>query len=121
MIRIRRDGKYIHVELPETGDKEFIAYDVLCVCTGASYVSPWRAHDESMANMDDRNEEYENIRNEIRRSETIMCVGAGPTGVETAGYIKEKYPAKNVAICQKGDKLLPKIPGAHDFAHKILN
>lgn len=58
LTRIRGDGKYIHVELPETGDKEFIAYDVLCICTGSSYVSPWRAHDESMANMEDRFDEY---------------------------------------------------------------
>ena len=28
---------------------------------------------------------------------------------------------KNVAICQRGDKLLPKVEGAHDVAHKILN
>ena len=61
LTRIRADGKYIHVELPETGDKEFLAYDVLCICTGASYVSPWKAHDESMANMDDRQEEYESV------------------------------------------------------------
>ena len=74
-----------------------------------------------MANMDDRQEEFDNMRNEVRRSKSILCVGAGPTGVQTASFIKEKYPTKKVAICQRGEKLLPKIPGAHDIAHRILN
>ena len=54
--------------MPDTGDKDFIAYDILCICTGASYVSPWRAHDESMANMEDRKDEFENVRDEIKRA-----------------------------------------------------
>lgn len=121
LTRIRGDGKFIHVELPETGDKEFIPYDVLCVCTGSSYVSPWRAHDESMANLDDRREEFETVRRNVRNNKSILCVGGGPTGVQTAAYIKETMPYKTVGICQRGEKLLPHLNGAHDIASRLLN
>lgn len=51
----------------------------------------------------------------------MLCIGGGPTGVEAASYIKETYIDKRVGLCQKGDKLIPDHPGAHDVAHRILN
>lgn len=51
----------------------------------------------------------------------MLCVGGGPTGIETASYIKENYSDKIVGLCQKSDKLLPDHLGAHDVAHRILN
>lgn len=45
-----------------------------------------------------------------------MCIGAGTTGIEAAVWLKEAHPDKEVAICQRGDTLLPTIPGAHEIA-----
>jgi thioredoxin reductase len=49
----------------------------------------------------------------MKKASSILCVGAGPTGLETAAYLKEYYPEKRVGICQRGPKLLPLFEGAH--------
>ena len=52
----------------------------------------------------------------ISEAESVLCVGGGPTGIESACYIKETYPDKHVGICQSGPTLLPKLYGAHQIA-----
>ena len=45
-------------------------------------------------------------RMKISQSNSILIVGGGATGLETAGQIAEKYPAKKVGIVSRGQKLL---------------
>ena len=65
--------------------------------------------------MAEREEEVRQIREDMNKASSILCVGAGPTGLETAGYLKEYYPDKRIGICQRGQKLLPAFDNAHDI------
>ena len=58
------------------------------------------------------------MREAIARAGSVLIVGAGPTGLEAAGYIKDKYrdEGKRVGVCQRGRSLLPELDGAHDIA-----
>jgi hypothetical protein len=56
----------------------------------------------------------------MKEASSILCVGAGPTGLESAGYLKEFYPEKKIGICQRGAKLLPVFEGAHEMISGIF-
>lgn len=62
----------------------------------------------------DRDQECKEVREKIKEAKSILIVGGGATGVESAGYIAEKYPEKRVGICQRGPKLIPAIQGGHE-------
>lgn len=49
-----------------------------------------------------------------RSARSILCVGAGPTGIESAAYLKESFPSKRVVLCQRGKVLLRDFNGGHD-------
>ena len=53
-------------------------------------------------------------------AKSVLIVGGGSTGVESAGYIAEKYPDKKIGICQRGERLLPVIKGAHEKIHQYM-
>ena len=61
------------------------------------------------------------VRNAIQEAGSVLCVGAGPTGLETAGYLKEKYPDKTVGVCLRGKTLLPAYNGGHEKTEVLLN
>jgi len=44
--------------------------------------------------MVDREAEFTKVREDIRKANSVLCIGAGPTGVETSSYLKEAYPKK---------------------------
>lgn len=67
--------------------------------------------------MEERRDEVEATRKEICESKSILCIGAGSTGIEAAAYIKDKFPEKRVAVCQRGQKLLT---GFHGSAHDTI-
>jgi pyruvate/2-oxoglutarate dehydrogenase complex dihydrolipoamide dehydrogenase (E3) component len=56
----------------------------------------------------------------MKAASSILCVGAGPTGLETAAYLKEFYPDKKVGICQRGPKLMPAFENAHGILTRIF-
>jgi NADPH-dependent 2,4-dienoyl-CoA reductase/sulfur reductase-like enzyme len=88
------------------GSVQNVPYDALVIVTGASYCAPWRGPNECLTQVQ-REAEVKEIRENIKASKSILCVGAGPTGLETAAFLKESCPEKRVAICQRGDRLLP--------------
>ena len=97
-----------------------IPYDVLCLSTGASYVSPWRANEDAFQTVQEKEQEFIEAHEKIKSSKSICCVGTGPTSLEVAGYLKESFPDKEVAVCCRGQTILAKYPGAHAAAIKIL-
>ena len=101
------------------GQKEMVPFDCLIIATGASYVSPWRGKNVVLTN-EEREAEVSEVRKKIKAAKSILCVGAGPTGLETAGYLKEKYPGTKIGICQRGPKLLPAFEGASDMIRTIF-
>jgi NADH dehydrogenase FAD-containing subunit len=86
---------------------------VLVLCTGAHYNSPWRDGEKEQKTYQERDDECKQVREQIKNAKSILIVGGGATGVESAGYIAEKYSDKKIGICQRGDKLVASIPGAH--------
>ena len=60
------------------------------------------------------------IRDDLAKANSILIVGCGATGLESAGWLKDKYPSKKIAVCQRGKVLFPNFPGAHDVALQAL-
>jgi len=110
-----------HIDLLEpNGESSTLDFDVLCLCTGASYCAPWRAKDDVFATGEDRQKEFQQVHEQIKAAKTILCIGAGPTSIETAGYLKQTFPEKEISICCRGDKVLSKYHGAHDKAFAAI-
>ena len=84
------------------------------------YPAPWRSGDDQLAAFEDRQKECDEFRKTVLASKRILCVGAGSTGCEVAGYTKELYPDKTVGICHKGDVILSDLPGCHDAAEEAF-
>ena len=90
-----------------------VPYDVLVISTGATYVAPWRDAPDQLKSRVDRESDYTKARAEIEAAGKVLIAGAGATGLEAAGYIKEKFPDKQVGVCLRGKTLLPYVTGAH--------
>lgn len=93
-----------------------MTYDVLLIATGANYSSPWRENYDTLMNYANREAEILSISNEIKKNKSILIIGGGPTGVETASHIADFYKndkEKVVGLCIRGDELLKSIPGIH--------
>lgn len=119
---IDHEGHKITVSDVEGGTSE-IEYDVLVISTGATYVSPWRDGPEQLASRADRESAYSKARGEIEAAGKVLIAGAGATGLEAAGYIKERFPDKEIGVCLRGKTLLPYVKGGHklcdDYMKKI--
>lgn len=66
-----------------------------------------------MKTRDEREGDYTKVREEIKAAKSVLIVGAGATGLETAGYMKEKFPDHKIGICLRGNTLLPYLDGVH--------
>lgn len=77
----------------------------MVICSGADY--------RNQIFKTNNKEECEAEKEKLRNAESILVVGAGPTGIETVCYLKEKAPTKKIGLCLRGDKLLPGVEGAH--------
>jgi apoptosis-inducing factor 2 len=87
----------------------------MVICTGAKYASPWRDGDgEKIMSFEERNEECKTFRQKVLDANGILIIGGGPTGIEAAGYIAEKFPNKKVGIIEMAPKLVGPIKGAHE-------
>jgi len=110
----------INICLPDGEKTETLDYDVLCICTGANYCGPWRAAHDVCDTLAQRNADFNEVKDKIAASKSVLCIGAGDTGVETAGWLKENNPDKVIGICMRGDTILKAIKGAHKVAEKQL-
>lgn len=98
MTNVSGNSQEIEVEVPG-GQVEVINYDALVITTGATYVNPWRGDDDKMQTLDERKDEVKGIREQLTAAKSVLCIGAGATGMESAAWIKQAYPDKEVAIC----------------------
>ena len=127
LVKVNHAENEIELEGPTDEIKKHampfkLSYDVLVLATGSSYTAPWRAkHDQlEVYTTEEREEEWTKIREEVKAAKSILCVGGGATGCETAAYIKEAHPKKTVGIALRERTLLPKLNGAHPIAETIL-
>lgn len=104
--------KVIHGVVEKVGDKSLtlkdgseVPFDYLIVASGTRYISstPFKLQKESKA---ESIAILEKSAETIKHAKTIVCVGGGPIGMESAAEIKEKYPEKDVTIIHNGPVLL---------------
>lgn len=116
---LHRENK-VEIELPDGSSREMLDYDVLCISTGANYCAPWRPDDAICDTLKDRDEEFAQVRKDMKETASILCIGAGETGLETAGWMKEHYPSKVIGVCMRGSTILRGVDGAHQVAENHL-
>ncbi|KFA47080.1 hypothetical protein S40293_04632 [Stachybotrys chartarum IBT 40293] len=81
-------GKVIEVSLNDGGSKS-IAYNTLIVATGSSDPAgvPWK----DIGTTEKTRAKIHAVQDEIKKAKTIVVVGGGATGVETAGELGFEY------------------------------
>ncbi|KAI9470940.1 MAG: hypothetical protein EXX96DRAFT_491054 [Benjaminiella poitrasii] len=106
-------------------ERDPIDYDYVVICTGSSYADPWKTlpANENEACMDS-NSRFEFLRQHRERyleSNDILCIGAGPVGVELAAEIAYRKPEKKVTIVNATEVVLSSSPAEiGKNAQKIL-
>lgn len=82
------EGKHITVAL-NRGGVYTVHYDTLVIATGSTAQDhvPWTV----LGTTEETKEKLHALWDDIRRSETIVIAGGGPTGTETAGEIAYEY------------------------------
>lgn len=96
------------------GGQELI-YDIAAICTGSFYHDPWKIPCQN--NNDATNEPHlmqwasrldflREKRDEYKAAQSILCIGAGPVGVEVATEIACRAPEKQVTLVSATDAVL---------------
>lgn len=73
-----------------------------------------------MKSMEERDADVKEFREKLKAANSILCIGAGATGCESACYLKDTWPDKKIGICQRGNVMMPDIPGAHELIKNYL-
>jgi NADH dehydrogenase FAD-containing subunit len=77
--------------------------DYLVLATGSTYPFPAKTHTDETAEAIRR---YEASHDELEKAERVLIVGAGPTGLELAGEITDRWPEKAVTILEPEPDIL---------------
>ncbi|KAI8323905.1 hypothetical protein GQ54DRAFT_338380 [Martensiomyces pterosporus] len=78
----------------------------------ATTIQPEKARTPSPANVgavtkEGGLREIAELREGLQAAESVLVVGGGAVGVETAGYVAATYPEKQVTLVHSGERLLP--------------
>ncbi|KAI8811457.1 hypothetical protein BJ742DRAFT_674929 [Cladochytrium replicatum] len=79
-------------------------YDYLVIATGCMPVTPFRLESSQKS---DGLSEMQTYFNAILTAKRILVVGGGAVGCEIAGYIKARYPSKEVTLVHSHQDLIP--------------
>lgn len=75
--------------------------------TGGTYAGDlWRDNEETFSTVESRLKQYTMANLRVKEANSVLIVGGGPTGIETAAFMKEKHPEKRVAICTRSNNLM---------------
>ncbi len=77
--------------------------DFIVLATGSTYPYPAKSGTDETATAVDR---YRESHEELVRAERVLIVGAGPTGLELAGEISERWPDKKITILEPEPEIL---------------
>ncbi|KAK4056997.1 hypothetical protein OIO90_001897 [Microbotryomycetes sp. JL221] len=97
-----------HVVLNKT-DPDFgnrINFDYVIIATGSNYVFPCRPS-RSATNVEEVVQQFRQTQRDIKNSNSILVVGAGPVGIEFAGEVAAQYPDKQVTLVSSSNRLMP--------------
>ncbi|KAI8326439.1 FAD/NAD(P)-binding domain-containing protein [Martensiomyces pterosporus] len=81
-----------------------LSFDYLVLATGTSSSRPAKFTGSSI---DDAEGEIRRLFESVRKAKSVLIVGGGAVGVESAGEIATSYPGKKVTLVHGGDRLLP--------------
>ncbi|KAJ9071737.1 hypothetical protein DSO57_1033992 [Entomophthora muscae] len=106
-----------------------VPYTHLAICTGSSYSAPYKLSLD-IETVEQRYDDLLESRNAIESTESILCIGGGPVGVEMVGELAARYPEKSITLVHSKPELLEKIPGnlgadakasfEEEYAHKAV-
>ena len=121
LININETENQIEVQAADESTST-LSFDALVICTGTTKGTPWySSEEEGIVSLNERDQMLRDMYNNIKEAKNILLVGGGANGIEMAGYIKDSYPDKSVTVCQRGSKLSPQMPGAHEIVLEIFN
>jgi NADH dehydrogenase FAD-containing subunit len=98
------ESKQLHVTRPDGKDKN-LGYDFLILGTGSTTKvdTPFKSRGSTEATK----EAIHDYQARIKAAETIVIVGAGPTGVEVAGELGSEYGLlKEIILVKKGPHII---------------
>jgi NADH dehydrogenase FAD-containing subunit len=82
---------------------EAIPADYVVLATGSAYPFPAKSNAHDAADAIDN---YRAAYDELTHANRVLLVGAGPVGIELAGEIVAKWPAKHVTLLDFADDVL---------------
>jgi apoptosis-inducing factor 2 len=87
----------------ENGER--VDADYIVLATGSDYAYPAKPNPSS-ATITQALDDLRETHKELRNSERVLILGAGPVGLELGGEIKEVWPDKRVVIVDPATELL---------------
>lgn len=110
--RVEPERNLVHVSLSRRGDEKHeasgdvaVVYDHLVIATGSRLISslplkPLGAHETNLA-------QWRRLQRQVEAARSIVIAGGGPTGVEVAGELAEKYgQSKTITLVENSDRVL---------------
>ena len=77
--------------------------DFIVLATGSTYPYPAKSGTDETATAVDR---YRESHDELAQAGRVLIVGAGPTGLELAGEISDRWPEKQITILEPEPEIL---------------
>ncbi len=77
--------------------------DFIVLATGSTYPYPAKSGTDETATAISR---YRESHDELARAGRVLIVGAGPTGLELAGEISDRWPEKQITILESAPEIL---------------
>jgi apoptosis-inducing factor 2 len=77
--------------------------DFIVLATGSTYPYPAKSPTDETATAVGR---YRESNDELTRAQRVLIVGAGPTGLELAGEISDRWPEKQITVLEPAHEIL---------------
>ena len=102
------DAKKVHLEISGSAEDKALYYDFLIIATGTRTKAdtPFKTLDSTEITKDG----LHNFQAEVKKAETIVLAGAGPTGVEIAGELGFEYGKQKEIILVSQQSLVLEPP-----------
>ncbi|KAI8145634.1 hypothetical protein BJV82DRAFT_20609 [Fennellomyces sp. T-0311] len=99
---VRLEKNKLYLDKPFEGSTE-LPYAFAILAPGIRYPAPCKV---TSLEVKDAEKEQENIQKHVKEASSILIVGGGPSGIELAGEIRDKYKDKKITLVHSHSKLL---------------